>query len=202
MTPRAFYPAYLKARTRFKKRKFSIMSHLQAFRVADLPQNRSTPFEICPDAAALGALAKELDLLDLRKLRFQGEIQAKGKRDWLLKARLGATVVQPCVVTLEPVTTRIDTQVQRLFLAEISLPEEAEVEMPEDDSVEQLGAEIDVATIMAESLALHLPQYPRKDGAELGEAVFTEPGQTPMRDEDTRPFAGLAALKDALDRDK
>jgi len=178
------------------------MSQLPAFRVADLPQNRPTPFEIIPDSAALKALAQELDLTDLRKLRFQGDIRARGKTDWELTARLGATVVQPCVVTLEPVTTRIEAQVQRLFLAEIDLPDEAETEMPEDDSVEQLGAEIDVTTIMAESLALHLPQYPRKSGAEMGEAVFTEPGQAPMTDEDTKPFAGLAALKDALDKDK
>lgn len=178
------------------------MSQFPAFRVADLPQNSPTPFTLTPDAGEMKQLAAELDLTDLRKLRFAGEIRARGKRDWVLTATLGATVVQPCVVTLEPVTTRIDVPVKRLFLARFEEPEETESEMPEDDSAEQLGPEIDVATVMAESLALHLPQYPRKDGAELGEAVFAEPGLTPMKDEDARPFAGLAALKDALDKDK
>ena len=35
-------------------------------------------------------------------------------------------------------------------------------------------------------------------GAELGEAVYAEDGVQPMRDEDTRPFAGLAALRGQL----
>jgi len=36
---------------------------------------------------------------------------------------------------------------------------------------------------------------------ELGEAVFAAPGTAPLRDEDTRPFAGLAGLRAALDND-
>jgi uncharacterized metal-binding protein YceD (DUF177 family) len=71
--------------------------------------------------------------------------------------------------------------------------------MPEDDSSEPLGSHIDVQEIMEEALALFVPQYPRKDGAVLGESVHAEPGVAPMRDEDTRPFAGLAALRDQLD---
>ena len=66
-----------------------------------------TAFEITPDKAdALAALAAELGVNALRKLRFAGEIKAMGKKDWKLAGRLGATVVQDCVVTLEPVTTR------------------------------------------------------------------------------------------------
>jgi uncharacterized metal-binding protein YceD (DUF177 family) len=57
---------------------------------------------------------------------------------------------------------------------------------------------IDVSAVMAEALALHLPLYPRAGGADLGEAVFTEPGLAPMRDEDAKPFAGLAGLRDTL----
>ena len=38
-------------------------------------------------------------------------------------------------------------------------------------------------------------QWMRKEGAELGEAVYAEDGVTPMRDEDAKPFAGLAALR-------
>ena len=45
---------------------------------------------------------------------------------------------------------------------------------------------------------LTLPEYPRAEGAQLGEAVYTKPGHAPMKDEDARPFAGLASLKDQL----
>ena len=178
------------------------MTETHALRVAELPQNAATAFELTPDAEACAALAGTLGISALRKLRFAGQIRAHGKSDWLLEAHLGATVVQPCVVTLEPVTTRIDTQVRRLFLARMPEVETTEVEMTEDDNIEQLGTVIDPAAVMEEALALALPAYPRAKGADLGEAVFTEPGKAPLRDEDTRPFAGLAGLRDALKQGK
>ncbi|MFW8592763.1 YceD family protein [Cribrihabitans neustonicus] len=174
------------------------MSDSTALRVADLPQNAATAFDIQPGNEELAALARELGVNALRKLRFTGELRARGKRDWQLKAHLGATVVQDCVVTLEPVTTRIEEEVQRVYLARFEMPEESEAEMPEDDTTEPLGTHIDPAAVMAEALALHIPAYPRKAGAELGEAVYAEPGVTPIRDEDTKPFAGLAALRGQL----
>ncbi|KIC33501.1 YceD family protein [Leisingera sp. ANG-S5] len=174
------------------------MSDSTALRVADLPQNTPTAFEIIPDKETLTALAAEMGVNAVRKLRFTGEIKAMGKKDWKLSGRLGATVVQDCVVTLEPVTTRIEEQVEITYLARVETPEGAEVEMPEDDSIEPLGTHIDPAAVMAEALALHIPAYPRKDGAELGEAVYAEDGVQPMRDEDTKPFAGLAALRGQL----
>ena len=51
---------------------------------------------------------------------------------------------------------------------------------------------------MIEELSLAVPEYPRSPDATLEQANFTKPGETPMSDEDARPFAGLAALKDKL----
>jgi uncharacterized metal-binding protein YceD (DUF177 family) len=178
------------------------MTDSLALRVADLPQNRPTTFDVQPDIAMLKTLAKELGLRGLRKVKFAGKIEAQDRRDWLLTATLGATALQTCVVSLEPVTTRIDIPVKRYFLARPEVFDEQEVEMPEDDNVEQLESHIDPYAILIEALALALPQYPRKDSVELGEAVFTEPGQEPMRDEDTRPFAGLADLQNQLKKDQ
>ncbi|MCX8227096.1 MAG: DUF177 domain-containing protein, partial [Sulfitobacter sp.] len=39
-------------------------------------------------------------------------------------------------------------------------------------------------------------------GAELGQAVYAEPGVAPMTDEDARPFAGLAQLREKLEDPK
>ncbi|SFM13300.1 YceD family protein [Shimia aestuarii] len=169
------------------------------FRVADLPQNRATSFELRPAAAALEKIAVDLGLLGLRKLLFKGTLSASGSADWVLQAHLGATVIQPCVLTLDPVTTRLEVDVERHFLADMpDLGDEEEVEMPEDENAEPLGTMIDVSAIMTESLALNLPLYPRSEGAALDETVFTEPGKQAMTDEDARPFAGLAALRDKL----
>lgn len=166
---------------------------------AELATRGPTKFVFEPSGAELGALKAEFDLLDLGKLRLQGEIAPAGKSDWRLRAHLGATVTQTCVVTLEPVRTRLDEDVERFFtndLPEVSISEETE--MPEDDHIEPLPDILDLAALATEALALAIPQYPRSDGASLDEVNFTEPGKQAMRDEDTRPFAGLAGLRDQL----
>ena len=168
-------------------------------RVSDLRAGRGHAFDLRPSPEAVAAIRDELGLSGLRKLRFHGVLEPAGRRDWRLRATLGATVVQPCVVTLAPVTTRIDEPVERLFLTEMAQPEPGtEVEMPEDDRAEPLGAEIDLGAVMLEALALALPEWPRAEGAELTEKAFTEPGKTPMSDEEARPFAGLRTLRDKL----
>lgn len=171
-----------------------------ALRVADLPQSRVTAFDLRPDAAALRVIADELGLLGLRKLSFKGTIRAEGRADWLLQGTLGATVIQACVVTLEPVTTRLDVPVRRLYLADPAplLPEGEEIEMPDDDTAEPLGATIDPHAVMIEALALAVPDWPRAEGAELGSLTVTEPGKTAITDEALKPFAGLAGLRDKL----
>ena len=174
----------------------------RALRVSDLPQNASTAFEIVPDRSELDAMAHALGLDGLRKVRFAGAVTAQGKADWTLRAKLGATVVQPCGVTLAPVTTRIDVDVSRLFLRDHEEPDAPEVEMPEDETVEALGAWIDPEAVMIEALSLEIPPFPRADAAELGAVVLTEPGGQALRDADLKPFAGLAALRAQLDEDE
>lgn len=154
-------------------------------------------FDLTPDSNARATLAADLDLLQLPAFRFAGVVKPTGK-DVLLEGVLNATVVQPCSVTLVPVTTRIDEAVTRRFVADWVEPEGDEVEVPEDVTVEPLPQAIDVAEVAIEALALALPLYPRAPGADLGEAVFAPPGVAPLRAEDVRPFAGLAALKGRL----
>lgn len=172
------------------------------YRVSALSPRRPRPFEIVPDAAALRAVADDLGLQALRKLRFAGEISAEGEADWRLDAHLGATVTQACVVTLEPVTTRIEEDVTRRFLRDWPPPEERqgdEVEMPEDETIDPLGSEIDLWAVMTEALALALPAYPRAERAELAQRAAAPPGAEPIADADLKPFAGLAALKKKLE---
>ncbi|MDP3342627.1 YceD family protein [Frigidibacter sp.] len=166
----------------------------QAFRVAELASRKPTRFTLALDEAALAALAADLGLLEVRKLTFKGELVPKGRHDWELTARLGASVVQACIVTLAPVQTRIDEDVKRRYLAEMPQIEADEVEMPEDDTVEALPQVIDAGAVMAEALALALPLYPRAPGADLGAVQGTPPGAEPIVEEKLRPFAGLADL--------
>ena len=176
------------------------MSDRRHIRLGDLPKNRPTDFRIEPEPGELAAMAEALGLSALRKVRLEGELRPRGKTDWDLNARLGATVVQACVVTLAPVATRIDEPVERRFRADLSEPPPgAEVEMPEDDALDPLPETLDLGRVLTEALALAIPEYPRADGASLGETVSPEPGHQPMTDADAKPFAGLASLRNKLD---
>lgn len=172
--------------------------------VAELRNSGPTQFLLEPNAAIRETLAEELDLQSLKKVRFIGEIIPQGRNGWKLLGKLGATAVQTCVATLEPLTTRIDTDVSRSFVPahKLNIPEPgSEFELSEeDDETEELGDTIDVAAILAEALSLALPSYPRKDGAELQNAQFSADGTTPMQDEDMRPFAGLAELREKMQK--
>ena len=166
----------------------------QMLRTTELAQRKSTAFDLRPNAAAREGLAAYLDILAVPELRFQGKITPTGRRDLVLRGQLTATVMQPCVVTLAPVTTRISEPVERRYVEDFVQPEGDEIEIPEDDSVEPLPQAVDVGAVATEALALALPLYPRAAGAELGEVVHAPKGVTPLRDADLRPFAGLAQL--------
>lgn len=167
-------------------------------RMGDLTGNRKRPFFLKPDAQARAALAAEMDLLSLENLRFEGELAPKGRSDVGLKARLRADVVQPCVVTLQPVPSKLDVVIERTYLSHMDIPEGDEVEMPEDDTLEAMPDFLNLEDVMAESLALSLPDYPRAEGAELQVATAAEEGAAPIDDTELKPFAALAALKDRL----
>ncbi len=171
-------------------------SHL---RLADLTNRKATDFDLTPTPSERQAIAAALDLSGVKKLRFSGHLEPLGRTDWGLTATLGATVVQPCVATLTPVTTRIDEPVKRSYVAEFPEIEAAETEMPEDDTVEPLPASLDLAAVMIEALTLALPLYPRSPDADPADVVFAGPGVTPMTDEDAKPFAGLGALREQLE---
>jgi uncharacterized metal-binding protein YceD (DUF177 family) len=173
-------------------------------RVVRLATLRRTPvlaFDIAPDEAEAARLARLLDARSVRKMRLAGELCPEGD-GWRLEARLGATVVQTCVVTLEPVTTRIDLPLRRLFVPFATNGSEIEVGPEDDDEIEPLGEAIDLGLVAIEALALALPAYPRRSDADLGSATAAPPGADPdtgsEADGTTRPFAGLAALRDRL----
>ena len=114
-----------------------------------------------------------------------------GNDAWELTARLTARVVQPCVVTLDPVETSLSEDVRRVYSPHATSPEGDEVEMP-DDEIEPLGPTIDAGAVLVEALALALPPYPRCDDAELPDAAVDPDGDG---DEGARrPFQGLADL--------
>ena len=168
------------------------------FRTGGLSPRKPTHFSFAPDSAGRAELARSLDLLGIKALTFNGAITPTSRDEMSLAGTLKAVVDQACVVTLGPVTARLEDAVRRRYVANLALPEGDEAEMPEDDTVELMPEFIDLAEVVAEALALALPLYPRAPGAELGFAGFAPDGAAPLRDADLKPFAGLAGLAEKL----
>ncbi len=178
----------------------SQISHPLSFKDLAKPENRD--FDVRFKGAELKAIANILSAVSVEKMRIFGKLSPSGAKDWDLKASVGASVTQTCVVTLEPVHTRIDVPVTLSYVADYKTGDEDSVtEMTANESIEPLGPEIDLALIAVEAVALALPDYPRAPNAQLETRVFTEPGITPMSDEDAKPFASLAQLRDKLSKE-
>ena len=169
------------------------------YRVATLSPRKSTRFDIVANAAQRTALAHELGLSRVDSLSFKGEIQPKGRHDYVVVADLTARIVQPCSISLVPVKTEIAEAVRRTYLADFAVPEGDEHEMTGDETIDPLPEVIDAGLVATEALALAIPLYPRAPGVELGDTTFTAPGVKPLDDADLKPFAGLAGLKARLE---
>ena len=87
--------------------------YAHVIRMADVPEATGIAVDVVPSAEDIAAIAVDLELSALRKVSLRGKLAPLGRRDWRFEGVMGATVVQPCVVSLEPVTTRLDVPVAR-----------------------------------------------------------------------------------------
>lgn len=144
-------------------------------------------------AAQLGITAVEKLDVKLHAVRFKGGIRVTG--------RLAATAVQPSVVSLEPVTERVEEPIERVFLPggqkDYAGPADAEifVDLDGEDVPDHFeGNEADLSALIVETLSLALDPYPRLPGESLGE--LRDAGDTGA----DLPFAGLKILKTPEDK--
>nr|WP_246472968.1 DUF177 domain-containing protein [Pelagibacterium limicola] len=120
--------------------------------------------------------------------RFRGGIRAQGE--------VWGDVVQPCVVTGEPVHQAIRETVDRVYLpnrdetVEHGAGAEVFVNLEDDDFPDYFdGEEIDLADLITEVFALVIDLYPRLPGVSLpAEKAGDDPAEL-------SPFAALKALK-------
>jgi uncharacterized metal-binding protein YceD (DUF177 family) len=125
----------------------------------------------------------------------------------IVEGRLRGTIVQACILTLDPVTQELDDTFRIVFrqdLTEERDPESGEALLnAQADAPEPLsGNMLDIGEIVAEQLSLAADPYPRRPGARL-EDVLPKPRKGGKSGRDTgkteqrrHPFAGLAALRD------
>lgn len=171
----------------------------RTIRLADLDASRPHKVTYTTDAQTCAEGAVQLGIIAVEKLRLSGKLTPKRKTDWQLTGRLGATVTQRCVVTLEPVKTRLEVELDRLFTADWTEPNaDGEYEMSPDVNTEALTEALDLAMVAFEEVSLAMPDYPRATDAHLVETQAAPEGIEPLADEDLKPFAALKALRDKM----
>ncbi|MCY0094581.1 YceD family protein [Hoeflea ulvae] len=155
---------------------------------------------ISADAADLKRLERQWGVSQV--LNFEAEVVlSRWKRDGVrLTGHISSSVVQPCVVTLEPVTQQIEEDFESIFLPENSrlasrmLDNNGEMFLdPEGPDLPETftGDTIDFGAVVAEFAALAIDSYPRKPGLEFGDRIESDPSQ----DKKPSPFSVLQSLK-------
>jgi uncharacterized metal-binding protein YceD (DUF177 family) len=136
-------------------------------------------FDIAASPSERAALARRFDLLALDRLEAQVRLSRLPGGSLRLTAALSADVVQACVVTLEPVASRVEEQ----FTLSYGAAAEAVLDGA-DDIIEPLpaGGRLDIGEAVAQQISLALDPYPHAPRTTAAAA------QTPA----TSPSAALA----------
>ena len=151
--------------------------------------------EIEATADERSALAKRFGLLSVESLTATLRLRRLAARS-LVRVNGGfvAEVVQSCVVTLEPVASRLEGNLARCYSlapAEAAIEREVLVDFDEEEPPEPVpSGGIDLGEAVAEQLALEIDPYPRAEGAKLERAQW---GGGAERDS---PFQVLGTLKE------
>lgn len=157
--------------------------------VTDVP-DAGRHLDLAPDAASRRAIATMAGLLDLPRLEASFDVTRRGSDGLHVLGRVTATVVQSCVVTLDPVENQIDEAVDLTFLPDHGLAALADglQSLEAGEPPEVLGnGHVDLGALATEFLLLGIDPYPRKPGAVFDAPARENPG--------SHPFAALAGLK-------
>jgi len=151
-----------------------------------------TPRAIEATAAERVGLARRLGILCVDELRAELVIQRLQERGVIaVQGQFWARVVQECVVTLDPVESRIEQTIDERFTPVEVSHERVILASQEEDFEEPIaGDRLDLGEIVAQCLSLALDPYPRKEGAALD--LQDHEGDASGLDS---PFAALVNLK-------
>jgi uncharacterized metal-binding protein YceD (DUF177 family) len=146
------------------------------------------------DAAERRALARRLGLESLEGLKAELRLKRLSGGRIRVDGRFEAALTQLCVISLEPVESRIEAEFSVEY-TERAAPEgpEAIVSIESAEPPEPIeGGVIDLGEAVVQQLAERIDPYPRAAGAE---ARWPEQMSAEAEEQEERPFAALAALK-------
>lgn len=142
--------------------------------------------------AECAALARRFGIPAVNALGAELELRVEGGGAIRARGRLRASVVQSCVVTLEPVTQALDEAVDLRFLPSGKEPSDEDPDGPDEIPTERGVMELGEA--LAEQLSLALDPYPRAPDATLPALDAVEEEDEPAAKR-PNPFAVLKGGK-------
>lgn len=155
---------------------------------------------LAADQAEREALARLWKVEAVNALSAELQV-ARWKKDGVrVRGHVKAELVQSCVLTLEPVVSTIDTEVDQVFVPEgsklerILTGDSGEMVLdPEGPDVPEsfTGDAIDAGALVSEFVALSIDPYPRKPGVEFEAHIESDEKD----DRRPSPFAVLKGLK-------
>ena len=163
---------------------------------ADQIGPQETEREIVANAAERARLVERFGLLALDRLT--ATLNLKRGRGGLIevRGRFEAEVVQACVVTLEPVRSRVSESFTVAFgTGSRAVVGAVVIGLEDEDPPEELiDGRIDLGELVAQQLAVALDPYPHAPGA--GEPVEGSGQEDSGAEKTASPFAALAQLRE------
>lgn len=139
-------------------------------------------------------IAGQFDLLELKSLTARIHYKRLDTGTVQISGEYKATVVQSCVVTLDPVESDLGSPFQRLYALDKEAEELNEIEFdPDEDDPPEFLAEprINLGDVVIEQLGLDIPPFPRSEGADISELEYSA---DESEERTANPFAILKSL--------
>ncbi len=152
--------------------------------VEDIPDT-GLHMEIEAPAAVRAGVAALANVRELPQLSAVFDLTRQGAGAHV-SGKVSALVGQTCVVSLEPMESKLDEPIEVTFSPSAEAVSVDDEEPPEP----LLGGSLDLGAVATEFLLLAIDPYPRKEGVQFAAPKAEEAGE--------HPFAALATLKKSL----
>jgi uncharacterized metal-binding protein YceD (DUF177 family) len=165
--------------------------------VAEIPET-GRRIALAADTHIREAIATVAGVQAVARLEAEFDLTRYGRDGVHVTGSVTATVEHRCVLTLEPMESKIEEAIDLVFVPPSALPSEAgsaEVRTSSEEPPETLrDGVVDLGAVASEFLILGIDPYPCKPGAVFHAPQAKEPATQAKENVADHPFAALAAL--------
>jgi len=144
-------------------------------------------YSLCADDKECNALAARFGIVRLNYLKAEVDVRLSDRDEYTVEGSFSSSVRQVCGVTLEEFDDTLSGDFIELFTTAPVKKKDAELLSDEEIPTPIENGVIDIGEVVAETLALNIPVFPRKP-----DAVFTYHSD---KEDGDNPFSVLKKLK-------